>query len=108
MHALTLEPWAASLARATNADEVLLAVRDYLDGLPIDFLAKLPGACRPPPMRSAQDVSSYAFILMNRCLNRGSDASLLGLNRFFTQASHRLAAVQNPGGYTPRPLFTPR
>jgi hypothetical protein len=105
---LTLDPWAAPLIRATTADEVLAAVRAYLDALPLELLAALPAACRPPPIRSAQDVSSYAFVLMNRCLNRQSDAALVGMNRYFTQASHRLAALKNPGGYTPRPLFNPR
>jgi len=101
---LTLDSWITRLA-AANADEDVLAVaQDFLARLPRGFVSGLPAACQPPEMRSAQDVSSYAFaLMMYRCITKDTDADLLGTNRFFAAASQRLSVI-----LMPRDQFTPR
>ena len=103
-----MDPWAARLADATSVDHVLDIVAAYLAALPAGFIASLPAECHPPQMRSPQDVSSYAFVLMHRCVKRENEPALIGMNRFFASASHHLAGILNPGGYTPRPVLGPR
>ena len=103
--ALIFEPWQARLVSATTAEAVLLAVREYLDALPGEFLASLPALCQPPPMLCAQDVSSFAFTLMHRCVATDDGPALVGMNHFFAHASHRLAAILIPDGFTLRPAI---
>ena len=102
---MTLDHWTARIAAAETVDEVLVAVSGFLKSQPAGFLDGLPHACRPPELiLTAQDVSSYAFELMHRCISKEDDAALLGMNRFFTAASQRLAVMLTPPGrFTSRP-----
>jgi hypothetical protein len=103
---VTSDPWTARLSQAITPEDVLVVVRAYLDALPAGFMDALPYGCEPPPMESAQEVSSYAFILMNRCIAKKDGAALLGMSRFFANASHRLASILTPGGFTRRPQLS--
>jgi hypothetical protein len=102
--ALTLDSWITRIAAANTDDDVVALAREFLDSLPGEFLPGLGGSCRPPEMRAAQDVSSYAFVLMNRCIAKDTDAGLLAMSRFFAAASQRLSIMLMPRGhFTPRP-----
>jgi hypothetical protein len=101
---VTLDSWITRIAAAKTDQQVLELVREFLAGQPADFLSNLPVAGQPPEMLSAQDVSSYAFVLMRRCIAKDSDAGLVGMSRFFAAASQRVCVLLTPRGhYTPRP-----
>lgn len=100
---LTLDSWITRIAAANTDEHVVCVVRDFVAALPGDFLDGVTSACQPPEMASAQDVSSYAFVLMNRCIAKEGDPVLLGMSRFFAAASQRLSII-----LMPRDQFTPR
>ena len=101
---MILDHWMARIADVETVDEVLVTVTGFLKSRPAGFLEGLPYECRPPELiLTAQDVSSYAFVLMHRCMAKDESAALLGMNRFFTVASQRLSVI-----LTPQDRFTPR
>lgn len=101
---LTLDSWITRISLAKTVEDVLTAAREYLDSLPGEFLSGLPGPCQPPELLSAQDVSSYAFALMNRCIAKESDIALRDMTRFFAVASQCASVIVTPRGhFIPRP-----
>jgi hypothetical protein len=101
---LTLDSWITRIAAATTDEHVVAMAREFLAGLPLGLVSGLPAPCRPPEMSSAQDVSSYAFVLMHRCVAKDCDAALLGMNSFFAAASQRVSVILTPQGrFTSRP-----
>jgi hypothetical protein len=102
--ALTLDSWITRIAAANTDEDIVAIAREFLACLPEEFLPCLAGSCCPPEMLAAQDVSSYAFVLMNRCIAKDTDPALLGMTRFFAAASQRLSIMLMPRGqFTPRP-----
>lgn len=89
------ECWTTCLNAATSADEIVRLSREYLSTWSETERARLPGNCIPPPMRSMNDVSDYAYTLAQEQL--AFDGPYVGrmlLDRmasFFTFASSRLA-----------------
>ena len=100
--------WTAQITSASTEEQVLDAARNFLESRSPRFLSELPGHCQPPVMQSAQDVSSYAYILTHLCIVKEDVyGELLETMRFFGAASQRLSIIVTPRGYTPRP-FTQR
>lgn len=90
--------WHERLAEALTADEIIGVVKDYLATWRPDELARLPGDCRPGPMRDGEDIALYAFSMVrHQCLAGGSDPELHRLATFFSAASHRLSQVMATG-----------
>lgn len=86
--------WQRRLADALTADEIIGVVKEYLATWRPDELARLPGDCRPGPMRDGEDIALYAFsTVRHQCLGGGADPELDRLATFFSAASHRLSQV---------------
>jgi hypothetical protein len=101
---LTLDSWITRLSLAKTVEDILAAAREYLDRVPDEFLSGLTGPCQPPELRSAQDISSYAFVLMNRCIAKECDTALRDMARFFAAASQCASVIVTPRGrFTARP-----
>jgi hypothetical protein len=96
--------WTAQLAGTDTSEQVLEAVRGFLKSRPRRFLSELPNGCQPSGMESAQDVSSYAFVLKQAQCTVKDDlaAGFLEMARFFAAASQRLAEILTPRGFTLR------
>ncbi len=84
--------WQQLLARASSESEVVTIARDFLTHLDYRELGQLPDACRPPMIRSASDVSSYAYELVRLDCKDG-EPTLRTLASFFSEASIRLSQL---------------
>ena len=96
--------WFDQLSAAGSEADVVRICRDFTAQLGSDELATLPEDCLPGHMSDAEDVTSYAFVLVRRHLEQqelGAPA-LHKLAAFFAHASfclsRLLAARQEPGG----------
>lgn len=59
--------WDRRLELSEREADVVRVVEDYLATLDHCEIALLPPRCRPPKLRHARDVSSYAFDLATYC-----------------------------------------
>ncbi|HSN21606.1 MAG TPA: hypothetical protein VLS49_13065, partial [Usitatibacter sp.] len=75
--------------------EVIAIARDYMASLDSSEIQRLPQACTPRRLRSARDVTSYAFnlVLYESPAAESSYKLLLDLAIFFSNASSRLRNI---------------
>lgn len=92
------ERWTRELQAATTEKEVVYAVRDYSAMLSRDEIARLPQSCRPPPIRDADDVSSWGLEALRAklaiCADTDHVALILNVEAFLSAALHRLAQIE--------------
>ena len=90
--------WPHVLDGATNEQDLVAIVRNYLATWSPEEIARLPVSCRPGKVIDGEDVSDYAFRLASSHVDfSGPLADRLLLERlmgFFTHAAARFAAMQ--------------
>src|SRR5687768_2231744 len=94
LHATT---WTELLEIATTPDEILVLVRDFLATWSPDELAGLPAECRPRArFLVPEEVVLYAYTLaLARCEATSNNPELLRMDRFFSEASRRMAMAMS-------------
>ena len=87
--------WQDRLDDATDVHEIVEITKDFLATWDRHEIAALPEPCRPGKLFDANDVSTYAFLLMQtECGGDPQGAPLMHKMRsFFTNASVRLAEI---------------
>ena len=87
--------WPDLLERASDPDEVLKVVRDFLATWDPYELAALPGPCKPPlRFEQAEDVVGYAFnLVQHQCGPGADDAGVARMAAFFAVAARRVAVL---------------
>jgi hypothetical protein len=91
--------WQGRLVAASSAAEVIEVARNFVATFTVLEIARLPQACRPPELASANDVAEYAFALVRHNCddNDGSARLAYRLASFFSNASTRLSRILHPG-----------
>ena len=95
--------WQDRLNDASNVHDVIEITRDFLATWDRHEIAALPEGYRPGKVFDANDVTSYAFQLMQAdCPSSSQSAALVHkMSGFFSNASARLAeilaVVKDPG-----------
>jgi hypothetical protein len=94
--------WLMRVNSAGTLDDVLRVVNEFVDSWTRTDVAQMPIGCRPPEIRSAQDVSGYAFTLAQAKFESRHDlraAMLLDrMATFFSYASTRVATLAHLTG----------
>lgn len=87
--------WADRLAAARTPEDVIAVCDDFLWAWRPAEIGALPHRCRPGAIASPDDVSLYAFQLVQAQLSMppGSDEGLDRMAAFFSEASHRMAEL---------------
>lgn len=87
--------WQGRLNNATDQGEVVGIARDFVAQFGYAQLAGLPAECRPGKFVDANDVTSYAFTLVQHCTGGDTEGAVLveKLAAFFSHASLRLARI---------------
>ena len=95
----TRDLWRERLRAASTESDVVKMANERLASLDRVQLAKLPPRCRPPTLRCAHDISSYAFDLVGHyCDTTDAAAHLVqSLAAFLTEASIRLSEIVSEG-----------
>jgi hypothetical protein len=92
--------WTHTLEAAETEDDVVRAVRDYLNEWSERDVQQLPPSCRPRRIADGQHVAHWAFALASsKCARSRSDDELALLEKmtaFFAHASYRLAMLASP------------
>jgi hypothetical protein len=90
--------WETRLNEAQTAAEVIAIAQEFIAHFDGFELAQLPIACRPRPMTTTNDVTSYAFDLLEyeTTTNDGAAKVISVLATFFAYASNRLARFHGP------------
>jgi hypothetical protein len=99
--------WMARIARAESSADVMEVVHEFVRTHELVW-SMLPTDCQPPPFKSPDDVSRYAFALYQKELRYEGRVSLdvLAMASFFSEAAHRLALVMaTKSQVTMRPFF---
>lgn len=89
------DSWADRLGSARTPEEVIAVCDEFLWTWRPAEIGALPLRCRPGAIASPDDVSLFAFQLVQAQLAvpPGSDAGLDRMAAFFSAASHRLAEL---------------
>lgn len=92
---LTTVTWQSRLNNATEPDEVVGIARDFVAQFDHPEVAGLPATCRPGKLVDADDVTSYAFTLVQHCTGHATEGAVLveRLAAFFSHASFRLTRL---------------
>jgi hypothetical protein len=87
--------WHGQLDDASTVHDVVEIARDFLASWDRHEIASLPEACRPGKLFDANDVTSYAFQLVQHDCGSDADAAPLvhKMAGFFSYASIRLSKV---------------
>ena len=88
--------WQESLNLARSEQDVVKVVRDFVAGLNLYELDKLPSPCRPPgKFFDAEDITSYAFeVVRHHCDDDEPTRELVHkIATFFSYASTRLSQL---------------
>lgn len=87
--------WQGRLNGSTSEDEVVGVARDFVAQFDHADVARLPAECRPCKLVDANDVSNYAFTLVQHCTGGDTEGAVLveKLAAFFSHASIRLARI---------------
>lgn len=92
---VTTVTWQGRLNNATDQGEVVGIARDFVAQFDYAQVAGLPAECRPGDFVDANDVTSYAFTLVQHCTGGDTEGAVLveKLAAFFSHASLRLARI---------------
>ena len=91
----TLDVWRQVLAEAQDVPAVLSTVRDFLARWSPEEIAQLPADCRPHTVKSEDEVSSYAFHLLQQQFRHADEAvGLIKMSAFFAAAAQRIAELR--------------
>lgn len=86
--------WQQRLSGALTEDEIIRLVKDYLAAWTPEELARLPLNCRPGAIKDGEDVTSYAFAMVqHQCMAGPHEAELDHIATFFAAASHRISQI---------------
>ncbi len=87
--------WQVRLNGATTEGEVVGIVRDFVTQFDPAELARLPAECRPRKFVDADDVTNYAFTLVQHCTGGDTQSAVLveKLAAFVSHATIRLARI---------------
>lgn len=87
--------WNDLLIAARTENDVVTIVRDFIATLEPQEVASLPVPCRPGKFFEADDVTAFAFALVQHdCSNDPEAAALVSrLSSIFSNASNRLAQI---------------
>ena len=87
--------WQDRLDDASNVHDIVEIARDFLATWDRHEIAALPEPCRPGKIFDANDITSYAFqLVQNDCESDSDGAPLLHkMASFFSNASVRLSAI---------------
>ena len=87
--------WQDKLDDADNVHDIVEIARDFLATWDRHEIAALPETCRPGKIFDANDVTSYAFqLIQNDCATDSDVASLVHkMAAFFSNASVRLSQI---------------
>lgn len=89
------DPWIERLAAARTPEDVIAVCDNFLWAWRPGEIGALPHRCRPGAIASADDVSLYAFQLIQAQLRvpPGTDEGLDRMAAFFSEASRRVAEI---------------
>lgn len=87
--------WQDLLNAARNEYEVVAIARDFVATFEPKEMARLPEACRPGKFFEADDITAFAFIVMqHQCGKDKKTAELVSrVATFFSNASERLTRI---------------
>ena len=80
--------WHRLINEATTSDEVLRAVRDYVDSLTPQQLRHLPDDCRPGRIKADDDVAYWTVVLAHHNCNPASEEGRLILQETLDHFLH--------------------
>ncbi len=92
--------WQDRLDDAENVHDIVEIARDFLATWDRHEIAAIPKACRPGKIFDAEDVTAYAFQLMQRnCEGEwGAGPLMHKMGSFFSNASVRCSQVLGTSG----------
>jgi hypothetical protein len=92
---LAATTWQGRLDGARTEPEIVMIAREFTATLEPREVAMLPARCQPGKFFDANDVTGYAFVLINsECADESESARLVKrLSIFFSAASIRLAQI---------------
>ena len=87
--------WQDRLNLASTEAEVVVAVKEFVAQFTPDEISDLPKHCRPGKFFDANDITSFAFALVqHQCGDNAESAKVVQrLASFFSNASIRLAEI---------------
>ena len=87
--------WHGRLNDAVSQEDVVAVARDYVALWAPEELGQMPGDLRPGKIVDAEDVSAYAFALMQAQMGGGQVAESVvhKMGAFFSSATMRLAQI---------------
>lgn len=93
---MTPAGWRDILSSAHTDAEVVAMAADFVSSFSTEELMQLSGPCQPPPLRCADDVTAYAYILVrSNCDGEGRVSILVHrFVAFFSEASIRLGELR--------------
>ena len=102
------DKWQNTITSAKTANEVVAAAKAFLSSWTPAQIAALPEGCRPGEMGTPDDVTGYAFTLVQKgCAGDHQPPVLNTMASFFAAASIRLSEIVAPKDYAlRRPLKT--
>ncbi len=102
------EKWQNTITSAKTTTEVVAAAKEFLSSWTPEQIAALPADCRPSEMNDPDDVSGYAFTLVQKqCAGENRSPALNAMATFFTAASIRLSEIVAPKDYALRRPLKP-
>lgn len=100
---MTPAGWRTLFAGAHTHAEIVAMAIDFVAAFPPEELQQLSPSCQPPPFTCAEDITSYAYILVRSNCQGDARIGILAHRfvAFFSEASIRLGELR-PGSPAPR------